>query len=67
MTEQPKEEKQEDMYFDHYEPDYETPCSNCGQVPTVTLVKDHMVVHHVELCGPCCWGEAETLDPDTWN
>lgn len=30
--------------------DWETPCQNCGQQPTV---------HPTGLCGPCCWGEAE--------
>lgn len=31
--------------------DLETPCQNCNQLPTV---------HPTALCGPCCWGEAET-------
>jgi len=31
--------------------DWDTPCQNCGQVPTV---------HPTGLCGPCCFGEAET-------
>lgn len=31
--------------------DWETPCQNCEQVPTV---------HPVALCGPCCFGEAAT-------
>lgn len=28
-------------------------CGNCGQVPTV---------HPTGLCGPCCFGEADTVD-----
>jgi ribosomal protein L37E len=32
--------------------DWETECSNCGQKPTV---------HPTGLCGPCCFGEAETI------
>ena len=32
--------------------DWDTPCQNCGELPTV---------HPVALCGPCCWGEAETV------
>lgn len=28
---------------------YDTPCANCGQKPTVGAT---------ELCGPCCFGEA---------
>ena len=31
--------------------DYDTPCQNCGEKPTV---------HPTALCGPCCFGEAET-------
>jgi len=31
--------------------DYDTPCSVCGEVPTL---------HPTELCGPCCTGEADT-------
>ena len=31
--------------------DWDTPCQNCEQVPTV---------HPTQLCGPCSFGEAET-------
>lgn len=31
--------------------DYDTPCEVCGEKPTV---------HPTGLCGPCCFGEAET-------
>lgn len=31
--------------------DYDTPCQNCDALPTV---------HPTALCGPCCFGEAET-------
>lgn len=30
---------------------YETPCQNCDELPTV---------HPTDLCGPCCFGEAAT-------
>ena len=33
--------------------DWDTPCTVCGQVPTV---------HPTELCGPCCFGEADTIN-----
>ncbi len=33
--------------------DYDTPCGNCDAVPTV---------HPFQLCGPCCFGEAETIN-----
>lgn len=33
--------------------DYTTECMVCGAAPTV---------HPTELCGPCCFGEAETIN-----
>lgn len=33
-------------------PDWETPCEVCGQTPTVPLTG---------LCGPCTFGEADTV------
>lgn len=35
--------------------DWETPCQICGELPTV---------HPTALCGPCCFGEAETIGGD---
>jgi hypothetical protein len=35
------------------EPDWDTPCSNCGSVPSMPLTG---------MCGPCTFGEAETLN-----
>lgn len=67
MEDQQKESPDESVDIESFEPDYETPCVNCGERPTVTAVKGGMIVHHVELCGPCCWGTSEALDPDTWN
>lgn len=32
-------------------PDWNHPCDNCGQLPTVPLTG---------LCGPCTFGEADT-------
>lgn len=32
--------------------DWATECENCGSLPTV---------HPTGLCGPCCFGEADTL------
>lgn len=31
---------------------WETPCQNCEALPTV---------HPTDLCGPCCFGEADTV------
>ena len=36
-------------------PDWQSPCQNCGSVPTVPLTG---------LCGPCTFGEAETAGGD---
>ena len=33
--------------------DYDTPCGNCDAVPTV---------NPTALCGPCCFGEADTAN-----
>lgn len=50
-----------------YKPDYKHGCENCGQVPVVTVVDPAgQVVLETGLCGPCAWGEAETIDPATW-
>jgi len=34
-------------------PDYSSPCENCGQTP---------VVPSLGLCGPCAFGEADTVN-----
>ena len=48
-------------------PDWDTPCDICEQTPTVTGVnKEGKQTNHWEMCGPCTWGEADTLDPDNW-
>ncbi|MFP3554210.1 hypothetical protein SB861_26415 [Paraburkholderia sp. SIMBA_049] len=52
--------------FDAFEPDYRHACDACGETPTVTAVKDGEVIYRPGLCGPCCWGMAECLDPSTW-
>lgn len=48
-------------------PDYEHECINCGRTPVVTGVKNGKTVYQGELCGPCTWGEAATIDPKAWN
>jgi len=53
---------------DRYEPDYKNKCDCCGAIPTVTIVNSEgKQIYTTEMCGPCTWGEAETVDPDTWN
>lgn len=53
----------------YYEPDPNDACIACGQSPTVMVVNAATGEQetHLHLCGPCCWGEAETVDPSTWN
>ena len=46
-------------------PNYDIECQVCEQTPTVDLHDDNGVTH-MELCGPCCWGEADAVDPDNW-
>lgn len=61
-----KKKQPDVVMLDSYEPDYGSPCENCGVTPTVMAMKDGKVFHHTGMCGPCTWGEAETIDPDTW-
>jgi hypothetical protein len=42
----------EDGYSDETRPDWNSKCENCGQTPTVPITG---------LCGPCTFGEAETV------
>lgn len=37
---------------------YDVECENCSQVPTVG---------DTGLCGPCCFGEADCIDPSEWE
>jgi hypothetical protein len=48
-----------------FKPDQDTPCGNCHQVPTVVLSGSGY--GNTGLCGPCYFGTAEALDPDTWS
>ena len=50
-----------------YVPDWNEPCQNCGQTPTVTMEKNGKQIEHWEMCGPCLWGESKMLDSDEWN
>jgi hypothetical protein len=48
----PKNNNQPKLKLKSGDKDWNTECQNCGQVPTV---------HPTQLCGPCCFGEAETF------
>ena len=48
---QERTEPRDERQLSDGDKDWNTPCANCGQTPTV---------HPTGLCGPCCWGESET-------
>lgn len=47
-----KEAERKEARPEEYEPDWDHECDNCGARPIVPLTG---------LCGPCTWGEAETI------
>ena len=49
-----------------YVPDYEVECENCGETPTVTIFQNGLIQSQTELCGPCCFGTADAINPDNW-
>lgn len=53
--------------YDKFEPNYKGKCECCGQSPTVTAVKNNVVVNDWGMCGVCTFGTAKALDPDWWN
>lgn len=56
-----------DSVLNGYIPDYQNRCDNCDQTPVVTHYTKGVKDLETDMCGPCTWGESETLDPDTWN
>ena len=49
------------------EPNFDITCQCCGQLPTVDIYNvEYGETHHTNLCGPCCFGEADCLDPENW-
>lgn len=47
-------------------PNYDIACVVCGQKPTVDIVDASGRIDHTELCGSCCFGEADCADPENW-
>ncbi len=47
-------------------PNYNIRCDNCHQTPTVDVFVKGTLQSHMELCGPCCFGEAACIDPENW-
>jgi hypothetical protein len=42
---------------ERFQANYEVECENCSQTPTV---------NDIGLCGACCFGEADCIDPNNW-
>ena len=49
-----------------FRPNYDIACEVCGQTPTIDIYVCGKLRSHHGLCGPCCWGEADTIDPENW-
>ena len=52
-------------------PNYDERCVVCDQSPVVDLYDpenpdEDIPYHKTDLCGPCCFGTASAIDPDTW-
>jgi len=63
-----KNEELKNEELKSYEPSYEHECCVCGQKPVVTLVNEKReILYSTDMCGPCTWGEAETVVLETWN
>ena len=43
---------------DDFRPDWSMGCANCGDSPIVPVTG---------LCGPCCFGEADTINGGWWD
>mgnify|MGYP001069029125 CR=1 FL=1 len=53
--------------FERYAPDYAQKCVGCGATPVVTAVSLGELLWDFEMCGPCTFGEADCVDPESWN
>ncbi len=51
-----------------FKPNYKRKCTVCGATPTVDVYSADAkaLLHHVDLCGPCTWGDADCIDPENW-
>ena len=47
-------------------PNYGIVCTDCGSKPTVDIVNPDGSIEHTELCGVCCFGDADCADPENW-
>jgi hypothetical protein len=56
------------MSKEKWNPRWDQDCDNCDQSPVVESVDEEGVVTwNSGMCGPCTFGEAETIDPDKWG
>lgn len=49
-----------------FEPNYTVSCEACEQTPTIDIFVEGKLERRTEMCGPCTWGEAATIDPENW-
>lgn len=47
-------------------PLYDEKCIVCGQSPVVGMTDSEGNTYSLELCGPCCFGEADCINPENW-
>lgn len=49
-------------------PNYKRKCLVCGRKPTVDIYNPEgtELKEHLDMCGPCTFGEADTIDPANW-
>lgn len=48
-------------------PNYDLSCDVCSHSPTVSLVDNNdNVIDETNLCGICCFGNSECIDPEKW-
>jgi hypothetical protein len=56
------------MPVSKFVPNYAHKCEVCENVPTVdVVVRGRVVLGRAALCAVCTWGEADLIDPATWN
>ena len=49
-----------------FKPNHKAPCMVCGSKPTIDIFVGGKLERRTEMCGPCTWGEADTIDPENW-
>lgn len=52
--------------IDSFEPDYGARCEVCDESPCGIGVKAGQVVYQSDMCGPCTFGTADSINPANW-